>query len=128
MKSENSCKKLSSAFLVVLICLFLSMILLLSLLVKRKIPESEKETEWIYVYVQNEAESASESDLTSETFGWILRSHGERIGIFDENGILLEVLDVQIKTLPKADQLLLEEGIYANSRELLNSLIEDYSE
>lgn len=113
----------------VFLCLILAVLffVFLQTIKKGDIEEQDIQTEWIYVYIQNEESvSVLESDTTAS--GWILRAYHGRIGIFEENGTLVNVLDTYIKTLPKADQELLEEGIYASNQEKLNSLIEDYSE
>ena len=77
---------------------------------------------YIYVYLEPQ-ESETESELYC-----ILREYQGKIGVFLENGDLVEVLEIQIKTLPQADQDLLREGITVYYREDLESILEDYSE
>ena len=108
------------------ITLTVSIALLLSLSWESATTPKNGEQKPVYIYLSQEDPAASTD--TEEVLGWILRAHQERIGIFREDGVLEQVLDIQIKTLPKADQFLLEEGIYAKDRDTLESLIEDYSE
>lgn len=87
----------------------------------------EKETEFIYVNVLSEStitESVTE-EADNEVF--IVKEYLSRIGIFNENGKLLDIIDIYTKTLPQADINLLREGIRVTSRKELNALIEDYS-
>ena len=87
---------------------------------------SVTEQHTVLVYVDKE--SISESEKSTEGFYSIAKRHGDKIGIFDRNQTLIQILDVQIKTLPKADRDLLEEGIELFSKKELNALIEDYTE
>lgn len=82
-------------------------------------------TEWVYVYVEH---TESEEMTESEEEGWFLRVWGEGIGVFREDGTLVHTVTTNIKTLPKADRDLLEEGIYVRGKDALDSLLEDYSE
>jgi len=68
---------------------------------------------------------SSEKSCSDTTF--ILREYDGTIGIFDSAGVLIDVIDVQIKSLPEADRDMLRTGIYAFSRNELISLIEDYT-
>ena len=89
-------------------------------------PTDEKVTEkYIYVYAEPQKESET-TEVQQET--WIVKEHEQRIGIFSEEGVLLEHLEIDTNTLPKADQGLLREGITVTSRSDLYALIEDYSE
>ena len=88
--------------------------------------EAGKVTEYVYVYVggdntQEVVIGSADDDV------YIIRQYMERIVIFKEDGTLMEVLEVYVKTLPEADRALLGEGIWVETREALNSLIEDYS-
>ena len=86
------------------------------------------QTEYVYVYVKEENPSGSESDFSSEQSGWILKEYNGQIGVFLPDGTMLRLIDTYVKTLPKADQIMLEEGIYAMTEQELRSLIEDYSD
>ena len=48
------------------------------------------------------------------------------IGVYDENGQLLETLDTPIYALPLGDRAMLEVGIAVTGREELSDLIEDF--
>ena len=90
--------------------------------------QSVTQTEEIYVYLpQEENESELPLPETPETSGYLVKEYRGQIGIFSADGTLLESLDTYIKTLPEADRTLLGEGIWVETREALNSLIEDYS-
>ncbi len=85
----------------------------------------ETQEKYVYVYVEPNEDTTSTA-LLEET--WIVKEHENRIGIFSEDGQLLEVLEIHTNTLPKADQGLLREGITVTDRASLYALIEDYSE
>ncbi len=57
-----------------------------------------------------------------------LRAYGDKLAVFDEEGKIVQIIEVYMKTLPQADQLLLREGISVSSEQELLSLIEDYTE
>lgn len=80
-----------------------------------------------YIYVTQES-SFSESVEEEEQEEWIMQSYNNQIGIFQADGTLLRILDTYVKTLPKADQVLLEEGIHIKNKKELYALIEDYSD
>ncbi len=110
------------------VTLSFSILLLLFLSLGSRTSKNSEVSEFVYIYLSQD-DKASQADVeTGEISGWILRAYQDRIGIFREDGSLENILDIQIKTLPKADQLLLEEGIYAKDQNMLDSLIEDYSE
>ena len=88
---------------------------------------SDIKTQEKYVYVYVEPDEDTTSTALSEEL-WIVKEHENRIGIFSEDGQLLEVLEIHTNTLPKADQGLLREGITVTDRASLYALIEDYSE
>ena len=59
---------------------------------------------------------------------YTMLEYNRKIGVYsNESGKLLEVLDVLVVTLPKADREMLKEGIYAASEKELVSLVEDYT-
>jgi hypothetical protein len=78
-----------------------------------------------YVYVRPEEISTSEN--TEEQKFWIKEYNG-LVGIFNADGSLYRTIDTRVKTLPEADQGLLEEGFEVIGKSQLNSIIEDYSE
>ncbi len=95
---------------------------------QEQIPSPGAQTEWVYVYVTEEATTAAPTETEAEEEGWFLRAYQGKIGIFSESGNLINIIDTNIKTLPQADRILLEEGIYTRDRAQLYAWIEDYSE
>lgn len=86
-------------------------------------PSESEEEKYIYVYVDRGEES---TEAPTEESLWIVREYEKKIGIFSEDGVLLDVVEVYTKTLPSADRTLLREGIFVRSRKELYSLMEDY--
>ena len=132
MKKEGNAFTLYSA-----ICSLLMLsILFITLLTTRKnetILKDEQssdqiqlQSEYIYVYVMPES-SESETFDTNIASGWIIREHEGQIGIFTSDNVLINTLNVYIKTLPIADRDLLREGIEVTTRKELLEVIEDYS-
>ena len=87
------------------------------------------DTEIVYipVYYETCIESEVEDIIEEEISMYTVRAYEGKIGIFSEEEKLLKVLDVYIKTLPKADREMLEKGFYIIGEEELNSIIEDYT-
>ena len=82
------------------------------------------------VYIPIYMESYCETQINNED-NWaqeeyLIKLYNGKIGVFTKDDILLEVIDVYTKTLPKRDQDLLEKGFNINSNDL-NKLIEDYT-
>jgi hypothetical protein len=71
------------------------------------------------------SELAAGSETDEEIF--VLREYEGVIGVFDSSGVLVDIINVQVISLPEADRRMLESGIYAFSRGELLSLIEDYT-
>ena len=127
-------KKRAGAMTAILLVYSLLMLAMMGLTVwilsKRSTPifieESAPEIQekYVYVYVKPDEDTTS----TAEEEIWVVKEHESRIGIFSANGELLELLEIQTKTLPIADQGLLREGITVTNRSALYALIEDYSE
>ena len=84
------------------------------------------QSEYIYVYVTPES-TKNETFDTDTASGWIIREHEGQIGIFTSDNVLINTLNVYIKTLPIADRDLLREGIEVTTRKELLEIIEDYS-
>ena len=108
----------------VLICLFCY---LLSVLNKISTLPPTKETEYVYISDDSEQIPTEEPKPITES-GWIVKEHMGKIGIFQKDGTLLQVLDTYVKTLPEADQTLLGEGFEILTQSELNAIIEDYSD
>ena len=77
------------------------------------------------VYVYNPSEETSVSTAEAR---WTVKEYSGKIGIFNSNGELVEIIDTYIKSLPSKDQALLREGFEVNSEKELYSVIEAYSE
>ncbi len=60
-----------------------------------------------------------------ETF--MLKEYNGIIGVFNESGTLMDILEVEIKSLPRQDQTMLGTGIWVFSRQELAALIEDFT-
>ena len=88
---------------------------------------TQKEYENRYVYVEVTSQAPDLNDVQANTQIYIVKEYFGQIGIFDEDGRLLETIEIYTKTLPKADRILLREGIKLSSKEALDTLIEDYS-
>jgi len=131
MKKEDSAFTLYAAVCSLLMLAILFLTLFTVKKSERSIDGQEtdtlaSQTEYVYVYVSPEDTSDDAPD-TSATYGWIVREHEERIGIFNADNVLIHVIETHIKTLPVADRDLLREGIKVNSRKELLAIIEDYT-
>ncbi len=69
----------------------------------------------------------SASVATSSDTRFFLKEYNGVIGVFDDTGVLTDIIDVDIKSLPEADRVMLGAGIWAMSRRELAALIEDYT-
>lgn len=120
------------AILMACICIFSVNIIKGSTLSQNIQPESTEQqnnvvTEIVYIpiYMESyyESQIATESNDQPE---YIIKLYNNKIGVFTEDGSLIEVIDVYTKTLPKTDQDMLEKGFNIKSEDL-NKLIEDYT-
>ena len=93
------------------------------------ITETSVSTEKIYVWgaPQNIIPQTEPNSETEEERIWLIREYEGRIGIFDEDGTLLDMIDIYVKTLPETDKRLLKDGIRITSEQALRAIIEDYS-
>ena len=82
------------------------------------------QTEYVYVVKDEPQESDTEASDTEKIY--TVHEYMGKIGIFDENGTLIKVLEVYVKTLPEADKRILEEGFQVVGIKQLNAIIEDY--
>lgn len=83
-------------------------------------------TEYIYIS-KNEPPSSNITDNPEELERYFIKEYMNKIGIFNSEGTLIDVIEVYTKTLPEADRRLLGEGFEVIGRKQLNSIIEDYS-
>ena len=87
-------------------------------------------TIYIPVYVgssPSECDTSITSESTNNEISFIVKSHKGKIGIFSNNGDLIQIIDVYIKTLPIADREMLKEGIDIKNVDELRDIIEDYT-
>ena len=116
-----------------IIMTFVSVILFICLAVSvsglsTKLKQTEGEpsiptAETVYVYNAND-----ETSLSTTEERWTVKAYNEKIGIFNSDGELVEIIDTHIKSLPSKDQALLREGFEVNSKKELYSVIEAYSD
>lgn len=64
----------------------------------------------------------------SKINGYIIKDYEGKIAVFDINDEEKpsKITPISVKDLPEADKNLLKEGIFAESKEVLNSILEDY--
>ena len=79
-----------------------------------------------YVYVVKDEPQGTETEAQNTEKIYTVREYMDKIGIFDENGTLINVLEVYVKTLPEADKRMLSEGFQVVGIKQLNAIIEDY--
>ena len=86
---------------------------------------------YLPVYVESEyQESNAETNLYTDTeqeIYFTVKNYEWKIGVFNSEGKLMKTIEVYVKTLPKADRDMLEEGIEVKSGKELDNLIEDYT-
>ena len=130
MKKNDTLLKLALTYSAVLL---LATIIGISVLIYKKAPrertiiETVVQTEHIYVWVGGDMSTSDIAQTTVDEYIRILKEYEGKIGIFNEAGSLVDMIDVYVKTLPETDRRLLKEGIILFSEDELRSLIEDYS-
>lgn len=100
--------------------------LIFSLRLNTQIDELRSDSQEMELKVAKISELNAETADT-DTITFILKNHNGVIGVFDQFGVLTDIIDVDIKSLPEQDRTMLEAGIWARSRQELASLIEDYT-
>ena len=68
-----------------------------------------------------------EQETTVQEEIFMLKEYNGIIGVFNESGALTDIIEVEIKSLPRQDQTMLGTGIWAFSRQELAALIEDFT-
>lgn len=68
-----------------------------------------------------------EQETTAQEEIFMLKEYNGIIGVFNESGTLTDIIEVEIKSLPRQDQTMLGTGIWAFSRQELAALIEDFT-
>ena len=137
MKSENRSIIILCLYVIVMIAILLFSLYLLKDSEKNKVQKNdlnvyvseEIETKIVYVPIHTEITESTEEISTAEVKieFFTVKSYGEKIGIFNEKDVLVNVIEVYTKTLPKADRDLLEKGIVVFDDAELRSIIEDYT-
>ena len=91
--------------------------------------EIERITEIVYVPIFSEStlDTTSDSETDPSQEEYTVKSYEGKIGIFYKEDTLIRIIDVYVKTLPKADQTLLEKGLLVTNEAELRSIIEDYT-
>ena len=121
----------ASLFLILIACVFV-------LNGKQKEPRiitetvtvTETKPEYIYIEIPKETVDIYAPTLKEEADEekYYIREHDGRVGIFNEDNVLIEMIDVYIKTLPEADKKLLKEGFSVIGEKALSAIKEDYLE
>lgn len=86
-----------------------------------------QQKEYIYVDAQKESFTTSSCIEDEDIRIWIVKEYFDQIGVFSEEGELVRMIEIYVKTLPEADRILLREGIKLTSDKALEALIEDYT-
>lgn len=73
------------------------------------------------IQIQDEQETTAQEEI------FMLKEYNGIIGVFNESGTLTDIIEVEIKSLPRQDQTMLGTGIWAFSRQELAALIEDFT-
>lgn len=73
------------------------------------------------IQIQDEQETTAQEEI------FMLKEYNGIIGVFNESGTLTDIIEVEIKSLPRHDQTMLGTGIWAFSRQELAALIEDFT-
>ncbi len=103
-----------------------SVTFILSLSLSKKVNKLQAESEEMELKVAKISEISSEVTENTDV-AFVLKNHNGVIGVFDQFGVLTDIINVDIKSLPERDRSMLEAGIWARSRQELASLIEDYT-
>ncbi|HOA84781.1 MAG: hypothetical protein GX057_04315 [Clostridiales bacterium] len=125
MELENDKRELTTAALIVALAavlisaISLYFIVSVSVRLDRLTTEAEKLNSAV-------SELAAGEETGEQVF--VLHEYEGVIGVFDSSGVLVDIINVKVMSLPEADRKMLESGIYAFSRGELLSLIEDYTE
>ena len=88
-------------------------------------PQSSTQTEYIYVTLGESEQPDKETDPPTVTV-YTVREHMGKIGVFSDDGTLIRVIDVYVKTLPESDRRMLKEGFEVIGKTQLNKIVEDY--
>ena len=71
-----------------------------------------------------EADSSVPVDVLADRF--CIRESNGRVAIYTDDGYLIRLLEISVETLPAADRLALQQGIYRSSWKEVLDLMEDF--
>ena len=126
-KTINLVLKITAIYAVIMLAiLVISLWIIFNSFDRTEIINEEKLIETEYVYVVKDEPQDTETEAHNAEKVYTVCEHMEKIGIFDENGTLIMVLEVYVKTLPEADKRILQEGFQVIGTKQLNAIIEDY--
>ena len=132
MKSSNCSRinfilKITAIYAIaMLLILVISLIIVFKTHNTTEVINQEKLIQTEYIYVVKDEPTDAETETVDTEKIYTVRAHMGKIGIFDQNGTLIKVLEVYVKTLPEADKRMLEEGFEVIGTKQLNAIIEDY--
>lgn len=82
----------------------------------------------LHTHAEKSFPAVEEKYTSFETAAYILKEQNGYVAVFSSNGSqLLEMTSIPVSTLRQADRLLLENGIAADSRETMLTLLEDFN-
>jgi len=117
-----------------LICAFICASLIISIgaviyneSLRISVPYSEISKNKIENVIENGGENNSILTQIDPQNVCILKEYNGSIGVFSEQGELLDVINVPVVTLPLSERQQLQKGIKTKSEKELYSLIEDYT-
>ena len=83
---------------------------------------------YIFIESPSDIQQDTETDEIDSAAQWLVRAYEGRIGLFDMEGRLVDVIDTYVKALPEADRRLLGEGFIIQSKLEWLAIVEDYSD
>lgn len=80
------------------------------------------------LHEQRQREFSSAAESTASAPAYWLREYEGKLAVFEEGTPQpVQIIDLDVRTLPPYDQGLLQAGIAADSRQELSRLLEDYT-
>ena len=113
---------------IVMVCLLIASVLPPMLALRTVVLNYTLPTQqYIYVESPTDADHNQKADVEEISVEWFVRAYEGRIGLFDTEGRLVDLIDTYVKALPEADQRLLGEGFAIQSKLEWMAIVEDYS-
>ncbi|MBQ8850381.1 MAG: hypothetical protein IJ011_08640 [Clostridia bacterium] len=116
---------IAAAAIALLFLVLLTSVTFTLLFALRKKHSLPKDTDAVYIYV---SQNDTETEAITKKDAWQIKDYNGKIGVFDIDGKLIQVIDTYVKTLPEVDRAEIEEGFWVNSEKELYSIIEAYSD